>query len=185
MALALRSDFEQESRTAALKAVRLINQHGMLDQAPTPAARTRAIQSDYDARAEIEALREQIAELRSERRPTPTPKPKALPPMGYTSAAILDLTTYMREIEQLRQEVARLQSTPRMLPASPAPAFHIVRPGDTPTSITQMYTGDGARFQELVAANRQKSSYLTPSGARVFVSLVVGERLHLPAGWGR
>jgi len=181
VARALGSTFEEEQRTSALAAVRLIEKHGMLAGPPSPPPRARSIQSDYDARAEIEALREQVALLRNERRIAASPpRPKLPPPSGYTTSALIDLSAHLREIDTLRREVARLQSAPRS-----APAFYIVRPGDTPTLIAETYTGDGTRFQELVMSNPQKSSYATPGGARTFTSLVVGERLQLPAGWGR
>lgn len=185
VARALGSTFEEEQRTSALAAVRLIEKHGMLAGPPSPPPRARSIQSDYDARAEIEALREQVALLRNERRIAASPpRPKLPPPSGYTTSALIDLSAHLREIDTLRREVTRLQATPRMMLPS-APAFHIVRPGDTPTLVAQTYTGDGTRFPELVMANPQKSSYATPGGARTFTSLVVGERLQLPTGWGR
>lgn len=178
MALALRTDFEQEARTAAMKAVRLIDQHDMLAQPPPPTYRPRAIASDYDARSEIAMLREQIAELRNERRLAAPARPRVPPPPVYTSFALLDLTTHMREIEQLRAEVARLQAP------QPRPVMmHVVRPGDSATSIAAAYTGDPGRFQELVAANPQKPVYITPGGVRMFVAIVPGERLQLPVGW--
>jgi len=82
--------------------------------------------------------------------------------------ALLDLTGHLKEIDALRNQVARLQ----------AARTHTVRPGESPMTIAQRYTGNPTRWTELLVANPHK-----PRRGQTFATLVPGERLALPAGW--
>ncbi len=181
MRLALATPFGEEARTAAVQALKLINEHGMLDESVSTRDRGHGLSAPpkgKDAATELALLKEitrlknQISTLKKERRSAPAPPP--VPP-----SVMLDIVDKLKEIESLRREVARLQAMPRALPV----AMHIVRPGDSPMAIARVYTGNPHRFTELVGANPQKPSVITPSGWRTFRALFPGERLRLPVGW--
>lgn len=181
MRLALASPFDQEARTAAVQAIRLIDEHGMLDAREAASSKSHGLSAppkSKDAATEMALLREitrlksQIVVLKKERRTAPTPPP-------VPTSVMLDIVDKLKEIESLRREVARLQAMPRVLPV----AMHIVRPGDSPMAIARVYTGNPNRFTELVGANPHKPSIIMPSGWRTFQSLWPGERLRLPIGW--
>lgn len=170
MALAIRSPFSEEARTAAVEALKLIAEHDMLTQG-TPQGLGAPPQIDISAQREIDRLKRQIEQLKKERVTPPTP--------AMSTSAALDVLDHLKTIESLRREVARLQAMPRL--ASPI-LIHVVQPGDSPMSITRAHTGNMNRLPELIAANPQKPSYIIGRW-RTFGSLVVGERLRLPDAW--
>lgn len=57
---------------------------------------------------------------------------------------------------------------------------HVVALGESPAIIAKKYTGDAARYPELVAANAQKPRY-----GSTFRSLTAGEVLSVPRAWQR
>lgn len=63
-----------------------------------------------------------------------------------------------------------------------AMANYQVQPGDTPSSIAQMFTGNVSRASELIAYNPHKRRVITQNGS-TFYTLRVGEMLALPPVW--
>ena len=165
MALATRSTFSEEGRTAAMAAVKLIAEHDLLSTSRDQGL-GRALARVDDG--ELARLRAEVAELRraqGERQieaPKPAPEPK-----HYTSYALADLSENLREIDSLRREVARLRAAPRV---------HVVRPGESPLQIATMY---GVSLAQLLAANPSKPTVQTANGW-TFATLRVGESLRLP-----
>ena len=173
MALAVGTPYSEEGRTAAIAAVKLILKEEMLSPKATPQGLGLVVAAESDAqRKEIEGLKREIEQLRRERAAPPTTP--AVP-----VSVMLDIVSHLREIEALKREVARLRAMPRLKVPG---VTHVVQVGDSPAKIAQSYTGSWKRLPELVAANPQKPTYLS-NGWRTFVSLVVGERLRLPALW--
>ncbi len=59
---------------------------------------------------------------------------------------------------------------------------YIVQGGDTPTWIARRFTGNAARFCELIAQNPHKAT-VNVGGVTTFQDLTIGEILCLPYNW--
>jgi nucleoid-associated protein YgaU len=73
-------------------------------------------------------------------------------------------------------------AAPPAAPTSVAPtgSVYVVKKGDSAWKITQLITGNGNRWKELVAANPQKKK--NPKDGN-FATLAAGEHLHVPSSW--
>ena len=81
------------------------------------------------------------------------------------------------------QQPSQPPITPPIVPAPSAPSAtstYAVKDGDYPWKIAAQYTGHGARWPELVAANPQKARAKDGN----FATLLPGEKLNLPGAWG-
>jgi hypothetical protein len=165
MALAVGSPYSEEGRTAALAAVRVIHEEGLLDRsAPATPRGLGLAPAGTDLEGEVTRLRAEVARLRAVRHEAQ--------PAGSALLA-LDAASKMREIETLRREVTRLRA---LMPS------HVVRSGESPRLIAEAYTGSASRVPELLRANPQKPLVPTQEGW-TFRTIYIGERLWLPAGW--
>lgn len=191
MALATRSPSAEEGRSAAVQAVRIIEEHDLLAAHEASRVELGLSGPPADLVLEVGRLREQVRALKAER--ADLQRQLVAAPSAELARSGAE-AVYLNEIAFLRSEVERLEKLPLRAPPAPAPPqlpvappaprspVHRVSAGETPMSIATRYTGDPRAAPQLVAANSHKP-LVVKNGWWTFAGLRAGEYLRLPVGW--